>query len=652
MPESTLMTIQVVPFFPDHEEALRDDLIGMVRNGICTDIAFMCTMVPEGNPPYDKAKVLCDRFRTMRKRLDAVQANVGVLAQATIGHGYTPDSPADFQKITNHEGHEFYMMCPLGQPFQDYLRRAFTEIAKTGPDFIMIDDDFRLLHGRGGCFCPLHMAAFNQRTNRPETRESLARLLAQPGAERSAEALAFDRLQQDSLVEAARVIRQAVDAVNPAIPISFCTCVGDVRHADAIAAALAAPGQEPVVRINNGRYLEPGQRNFAPRMVHTAAQRAALATGTRVLAEPDTCPHNRYSMGAQALHAHYTGSLLEGCAGAKHWLTRTQVFEPESGLAYRAILAKHRGFYEELHRQCRTASPEGITAAALPETPYFSGIPSRSDGVSSVSTWANWMGLTGIPCNFVKSPAGPVMMRGGEVGSFTDAELTRFLQQGMLLDGEAARALSARGFERELGVRAEPWAGPGVSKEHLLADDLWLSAGTRYCRLTPLEPAVKVTATLAHLPWSGSSETQELGPAVTCFENRLGGRIVVFAGTPEVGNGFAAFSFLNETRKRQVIGLLNYVNRGPLSFYYPGDAELYLKTGKTADGAFLVSVFNLGLDPLDTLPLRTAFTIESVELLTPDGNWQPAPFALAKDAVEIQTPLLPMEPAIFRIRTC
>ncbi len=651
MQDLRLKTIQVVPMFQDHQEALGNDLCGMVQCGICTDIAFIFTMVPEGNPPYDKAQSLCDRYRGIRASLGAVRANVGILAQATIGHGYTPDTPADFQKITAHDGREFYMMCPMGGPFQEYLRKAFTAIAKTGPDFIMVDDDFRLLHGRGGCFCPLHIAEINRRTGRGETRESLSLLLARPGAASSEEAIVFDSLQQDSMVQAAGVIRQAVDAVDPEIPISFCTCVGDVRHADAVASALAAKGQQRVVRINNGRYLEPGQRNFAARMVHTAFQRAALAPETLVLAEPDTCPHNRYSMGAQALHGHYAGSILEGCGGAKHWLTRTRFFEPGSGIAYRNILVKHRGFYEELYRQVRTMTAEGIASVALPQTPYFNGIPARHDGVSSVATWGgDLLGRMGIPANFVKNPAGPVMMKGGEVEPFADEELARFLKQGMILDGKAAWALCKRGFERELGVRAEPWPGARVSQEHWLAENLMLPAGTVYYRLAPADANVNVAANLMRLPWSESGEPQALGPAVACFENHLGGRIVIFAGTPEVYNGFAAFSFLNETRKRQLISLMEYVNRGPLSFYYPGDAELYLKTGKTADGAFLVSVFNLGLDPLEALPLRTAFRIKSAELLAPDGCWRQAQFTQAKESIEILAPLLPMNPAAFRFR--
>ncbi len=651
MPDSRLKTIHVVPFFPGHQDSLRDDLAGMVEGGICTDIAFIFTMVPEGNPPYDKAESLCADYLEMRARLGEIRANVGILAQATIGHGYVPDTPANFQKIIRSDGGELYMMCPLGEPFQEYLRSAFTRIAKTGCDFIMIDDDFRLLHGRGGCFCPLHLAEFNRRFGRAETRESLSRLLSRPGAETMAETLEFDLLQRDSMLAAARVIRQAVDAVNPAIPISFCTCVGDVRHADAVAAALAAKGQGLIVRINNGRYLQPGQRNFAERMYHTAAQRAALAAGTLVLAEPDTCPHNRYSMGAQALHSHYAASIMEGCGGAKFWLTRTRVFEPGSGVAYRRILLKHRGFYEELYRQVRSMTAEGIAAVALPQSPYFNGIPGRDSGVETLSTWGALLGRMGIPANFVKQARGPVMMQGGEVAQFSDAELQRFLKQGMLLDGKAACAMCRRGFERDLGVHAEPLAGVRVSQEHWLAENLILPAGAAYCRLAPLDSKVNVEANLVHLPWSGSNGGVILGPAITSYENRLGGRVVVFAGTPEVDNGFAAFSFLNETRKRQLIARMEFINRGPLSFYYPGDAELYLKTGKTADGAFLAAIFNLGLDLLETLPLRTAFQVESVELLTPDGGWQKTRFTREKDSVDILAPLPPMDPAVFRLRT-
>lgn len=41
----------------------------------------------------------------------------------------------------------------------------------------MIDDDFRLLTGRNGCFCPLHLHEIGRRLGREFTREELVDVL-------------------------------------------------------------------------------------------------------------------------------------------------------------------------------------------------------------------------------------------------------------------------------------------------------------------------------------------------------------------------------------------------------------------------------------------------------------------------------------------
>ena len=97
---------------------------------------------------------------------------------------------------------------------------------------------------------------------------------------------------------------------------------------------LAAPGQQPVVRINNARYMLDGRRDFMDTLAKTSAQIADLPAGTIVLDEADPCPQNRYSMGATELVHHLVMNTLEGCGGAKIWLTRLgNAHETASGRA-------------------------------------------------------------------------------------------------------------------------------------------------------------------------------------------------------------------------------------------------------------------------------------------------------------------------------
>lgn len=641
MPNRALTEFHVMPLIPGREAELAADAERLLATGVCTGIAGMMTLVPESEPPVDKARILGEQFLAFRRAFTGDPARLGILAQATIGHGWVPDEPAAYQRIIRPDGTPAYQMCPLDPAFQEYIRHAFRHLAALRPAFFMIDDDFRLLCGRNGCYCPRHLAAIGNRLGRPFTRESLLDTLrADPAAAR-----AFDALLLDSLLQLAGVIRDAIDETDPQIPGSFCACYGDIRHADPLARRLAGTGHAPVIRINNARYLTGEMRSFPVRMFHGAAQIAALAPDVTILAETDPCPHNRYSTGAHLMHAHYAGSILEGCHGAKHWLTRTKTWQPASGAAYREILTRHHGFYEALFRAVQESAPAGYVAAALPSAPRFNPAPDRGDSGGSDKTWAAVMGVLGLPCNYARLPDLPAMLTGEDVATFPDGDLRCLLKNGLLLDGPAAEALTRRGFGADIGVRAESWTGPSISGERWGA--VILPRDLRYSRLEPLGAGTRVHSTLLHRASGVSEDFTELGPAATLFENAAGGRVAVLAASCGYGNSLTnpGLSFYDEDRKRELVELLRFVCGEPIPFYYPGDAEVYVKLRRFADGRYLLALFNLGHDPLETIPLVAAQPIARIERLMPDGSWQETAFADS----QVQAPLPPAALQVFRI---
>lgn len=637
-----LVAYHVMPLLPGHEAELAADASRLLELGVCTDIACKMTLVPEGDPPEEKAKILGERFSAFRRVFRGDPARLGILAQATLGHGWTPDEPAPYQKIIRPEGRAVYQMCPLDPAFQDYIQAAFGHLAALKPAFFMIDDDFRLLTGRNGCYCPLHRAEIGRRLGAEFTRETLLETLRRDAAA----ARAFDAVLLDSLMRLAGIIRDAIDGVDPSIPGSFCACYGDIRHAGPLARRLAGAGQPRVVRINNARYLTADLRTFPIRMYHGAAQIAGLAPDITVLAETDPCPHNRYSTGAYLMHAHYAGSILEGCHGAKHWLTRTRSYQPASGTAYREVLIRHHGFYETLFQAVQTSAPAGCVAAALPSEPAFNPAPDRGDDGGSGKTWGTLLGVMGLPCNFARMPDLPALMTGADVGLFADADLRRLLKSGLLLEGAAAEALVQRGWADEIGVRAEPWTGPQVSGERWGA--VVLGPDGPYTRLTPLDARTQVHSQLVHRRSGVSGVFEEIGPAATLFQNAAGGRVVALAANCGWNNSLTGTgrSFYDEDRKRELVGWLEWIRGRPLEFYYPGDAEIYLKLRRFTDGRYLLAAFNLGFDPLDTLPLVTPFHITAAEMIQPDGAWAPVEVG---SGPFLATPLLPAQPKVFRL---
>ena len=221
--------------------------------------------------------------------------------------------------------------------------------------------------------------------------------------------------------------------------------------------------------------------------------------------------------------------------------------------------------------------------------------------------------------------------------------LRRLLKNGLLLEGLAAEKLCQRGFSAEIGIAAEPWKGPRVSGEQwgrvVLGSDVY------YSRLTPIDVKVKIHSTLLHRKSGVSSEFTELGPAVTLFENPSGGRVATFAATFGSQGALSSFGFYDEDRKRELLELLQFVCGTPVEFYYPGDAEVYLKVRRFIDGRYLLAFFNLGHDGLDAVPVNSAFDIADVETIAPDGSWERVQYG---DGC-LHTALVPAEPKVFRV---
>ena len=630
--------INIAPLLPDHAEELAADQRWLVENTPVDAVAFCCTLVPEGDPAFDKAAVLAARFRRMKALLAGSGVRCGILLQATMGHGWTPDSQTPFQKVILEDGREIYRFCPLGEEFLAYIRGQIAALAAEGPDFFMLDDDTRLITGWNGCYCPLHLAEMGRRARRAFTRESLAAAVhGEPETARL-----YNELLRDSIIVLARAIRGELDRINPAIPCSFCCCEQDVRHAAAIARALAAPGQELVIRLNNGRYLADALRDVPSWLRRTAAQVAVLQDEALVLAEPDTCPHNRYSTSATALHMHLSMSLLEGCGGAKFWITRMVNHEPASGLAYRRVLAENDGFYRALS----DLAPRwrGVRVP-LPSKPDYTlpPLPLCLDWGSSV------FGRFGIPyANATVKADSAVTALSADASRLTDDELRAILSRGALLDGRAARILTDRGFGALCGVEADDWSGPVASFE-TLADGTRINSKVNAVRLRPLSPKAEIRSRLMHRSAALSPDAEDVAPGSVFFENEAGGRVFTFAGLLPDHMGLDVFCIYNETRKRQFLDALRLLLDEDFA-YYPGDAEVLFRDGVAQDGSRLLAFLSTTLDSSDEIPLHLPALPKRVERLGPDGTWAPVAFRAEHDGLVIfQTPAQTFHVVVLRL---
>jgi len=620
--------INIAPLLAENKAAITEDLLRLHRDCGVTDVAFMLSLSPTAaEPTTAEAQRLRDQFLEMREHLRGSGLKIGILIQSTIGHGYSTDTK--FERIMAMDGTAKNCFCPLGSDFKKYILQAVATVVGTRPDFLLMDDDFRISHGDFDCFCPLHVAAFNQAVNGKYTRESLVQMLRREDAESRRLGRLWEEVRLASLAGLAREIRGVIDSVDPDLPCGLCN--GGEIHFTVPLAKIFAGRQPPLVRIHNSWYMENDARGLLGRLYWTAASMEAFKGVPELLSESDTYHQNRYYTPAHALNGQITLSLLYGTTGAKLWITRMGEYEPGSGLAYREMLRRNIKRYGELKRLYPSVSWDE-PATPLPGQPVSLWNPPDINRQRSVKNWATEVcGHLGIPCRVAagdRADAKTIMLAGPEVAFFTDAELKSFLSRNLLLDGPAGEQLCKRGFAELLGIEASRRG------EHVI--------------LSVRNPRVQTLSKLNRSPSDLSPVKEMTESRLTLFENERGGRVAVFAA--DIGFG----AFLNETRREQLINVLGWLNRAPLPVVVVSDVDIYVRHGviaPEAGGGELLCVFNMNMDALPELRLRVGSPgIKEISCLEGDGTWRKLNWHPATGSeLIVQTPLETMEPLILRL---
>lgn len=649
MKRNSLYLYSIMPLDIEHIDEICEDILKQYRDGVANYPLFEMTLVPEGNPVINKAEIFCSRYRLFKQRLDSMGIPSGVLVQATIGHGWVLSEMFPYQQYINMtDGEANSVVCPLDEGFKEYIFNALKTIALCKPNSIMIDDDFRLIYRTGfGCACPLHIKKFNESANTDIGREDLFEIIKSGTTQAEKYFEIYVEVQKQSVLEAARVMRSAINEVDKSIPVAFC-CVGNNAEFGAeISEILSGEGNPSVVRINNGNYCVKSNKNFSDYCFKAAAQIAKLKDKVDViLAETDTCPQNRYSTSALSLHSHFTATILEGASGAKHWITRLSSFEPESGRAYRKILSKWRGFYEKLAEITPELKWLGCRIPVYKEAKFVYG--ENYDGSrEKFNGWANCvLDKLGLPVYFSADNGGVVCLEGEMDKNFTDAEIAEMLKGTVFLASDTAKNLCRRGFTRYIGAEVQEYTGKTPSFERLKLNGNNMSVQFSYKELKPVCNTVEELSEVYHS--IDNENVEKLFPGVIEYKNEAGGKVVTFCGTPNAPYGLTtAFSFLNYSRKQQLISILERITELPV--YYPGDEEVYLKVARTEAGDLFCAVFNIGFDPIEEMELVFKTVPQSIEKLMPNGEFVQIDFSVSDKQCRINSACNTLEPVVLRI---
>ena len=645
----------VVPYNPGREEETARDLIEFYQRTGIPRVLYSLSYHPQGGNAMVKAERLTASFRRLKELL-SVEPGIqcGVLIQSILGHVIAAEVEQEpWTKVITHNSKQEgkgTRFCSLDPGFSDYIRKVGAMVAKEKPFFILGDDDIRSWSAGVECFCELHTAEYNRRhgTNftPDEYREAVCNSDVNSELYRN-----FDKLREDTVNRVAALLREGIDSVDPTIPGGSCMPGGEYFFNQDTARALAAKDQDgAVMRICNANYVEQSPRDFAANVFKTQAYRKYHCDVKTVLDESDTFPHSLFSKSAISFHAKETSAIFNGLNGAKLWFVNCRRPGILVSRKYTDMLAKYAKFYPALYELVQRSETAGIRIPIRTGKGDWHAITNRKPNITPEFSWSEYLGIYGIPFSAEKDHSldGIYAIRGKDaVDSLSDEELNVLFKGKMLIDGDAAKALTERGFEKYMGVKAQTPSHP-FNAEHYKDNFLPI-----YCRtwvdapeLVPVAENLEVLTEMYYAPFYGAAKEEQkmVCPGAVIYNNDLGGRIctTVFRPTDEFTPRGGV------PRKNWLIYLLDAINAGSADGTLLVEHPALSVARKLPDGSDLLMFCNLGFDAIDSLEIKYSGAAKVSELAA-DGSWKTLPFEVCDGRIVVDRTMACYETLIIKV---
>ncbi len=457
---------------------------------------------------------------------------VGIWISA-FGHGVPlfadQDTIGDYTPIEGIDGrHAPHALCPLDPKFRADYADAIRKIAALGPDLIMLDDDFRMntrvRYYRFGCFCPRHRKEYYARIGEEISHDRLEELIFCGGENKYR--TAYMDLMADTLLGFAKLLRGALDEVNPSIRLGSCLTFEswDLCGTDAVTLARAFAGNtKPFMRIACAPYWNV---DIIPVIEYARTQLFwGKDSGVEIFCEGDTYPRPRYNVPSKTLELFDLALLADGTADGILNYLYDYLTPPDYETGYVDRYVHNEALREQVKELFANKKPIGVRVLThnhkfkqweLPKTlPAGLFASLHRAGFSPAQAL---LSRNAIPTSFDEASDYPALLFGENARHIDPSDL----KNGAILDVVAARILQARGID--VGLLSEQKAA--VNAEHFIDDDRTMPSafsqtGFPNMSLYRIECAPNAKVSSTFLP----SNT----PATYCYENADGVRFFVLA---------------------------------------------------------------------------------------------------------------------------
>lgn len=644
--------------WPSREEIVRG-ILEQFHNYGFTRFALAAPCGGWRSVGYPRREIFRERaelFRQIKDELAPCGIQCGWWITLTVKSGPAPG----WNRMVRMDGSETpFASCPQNPAFRDRFAEdvaLFAKIAK--PAFIVTEDDFSINAATSGegCFCQLHLEEFAKRQGRTYSREELRNIFAEKTPQSFALLKQYRELMRDSLTTFAGAVRREVDRESPEIPIGFMqpgTADRDGDSTEAVARALAGRNHIPFVRLYGTFYGGEDIERIPVELYHALFSKQHIKGDFRFYHESDTFPHTRFFTSAASMRAMMTAVYSFGFDGST-LQTQQLLDDANEEHIYGEMFAWERSRFHAIHRIAKQCRVKGVQIHYDP----FWGTVDETD----IPGWTKCAAHFGLPYTTLDSSV--AFLSGTQTAHLSDEAVMRFLSQGLFLDGLAAKILCGRGYGEHLGVEVGEESVTGCDRfdlggREVIQEEFIASCQGRHMHraeffspcgngklfaVTPREAGCEVVTRVV------TFQNKYLAPAMTRFQNRLGGRVVVMGMTVGGNNSSSLFNY---RRQRLIQELLVWC--GDDFAFVKDAARVFAVMNEAVDSrkagfSGMLTLINLCPDELEefTIHLPPKWrAVERFSRLDVHGEWQSLDFFRHEDDIEVKSSLEYTRPAVI-----
>lgn len=471
--------------------------------------------------------------------------------------------------------------CPADDSFLDFASSFVKDLAKTGVDIIMFDDDLRygFLSDSPGCVCEHHMKMIKETVGEEISPEKLREYIYLGGENKYRSA--YLKANGDAFRNFAKRMREAVDEINPDIRIGACSCMSswDIDGVSATEISEIFAGKtKPFVRLIGAPYWAAmnGWGNSLQDVIELSRMECAWTDNKNIeiFSEGDVYPRPRIHCPAVYLEGFDTALRAAGCTQGilKYGMDYVSNEDYETG--YSEYHRRNAETYNATHKLFDNKESLGVRVYEYPEK-LKTALFTEEENIENMffSYAARALAYNSIP----------TVWKGEGITGAVFGENARHIEKsalknGMILDICAALILKERGFD--IGIKKEN------GKETAGAYEIFSHNNNRIAARDVSVFDIELSENAEVLSYTEKNE--KVIPMSYFYENKNGEKFLVLNAVYTIDNPSI---FRHYERARQLQNAAERLSGKALPAKISGHPALYMQC-KENENALAIGLWN------------------------------------------------------------